>query len=542
MRRALALACVLLGAAAGCHPVTSAGDTQVVRFDIAADPSTLDPLFAKPDANGVEQQLAHLAFAPFIDIDAHGRSFPVLIRTIPTRENGGISADGRTITYHLQPRARWQDGKPVTSRDVLFTLRAIMDDRNPVRSRAGYDTIERATAPDASTVVLRLRRRWAPAVSTFFSYGTAPQFVLPAHVFAAAAPLATSPFGASPIGDGPYRLRSWQRGERLVYERNSNYWGTPAKTPRIDVHVVPDPGTNLTLLQSKAIEWNLIAPLQQPVLAKDPSIAYRYVPLALVVGIALNLAHPPLDDVRVRRALAASIDRRFISDRITLGRYPPIDSDQPLSSWAYDASARQPAYDPVAADRLLDAAGWRRGAEGTRMKGGHPLALTYVQFPESTTGVRTATVVQSELHARGIAVTIKSVSNAQLFLPASSGGVLATGQYDMAYVPWPMGADPDDSFLITCHGPSNIMHYCNPTVDALEQEALTTASQAERRALYARIQGQLVADVPIVFLFNPSYIYAYRNALSGFAPNAFAPTWNAAGWQLVPATSEASPG
>ena len=533
MLRALALACVLLCAAAGCHPVTSAGDPNVVRFDIAADPSTLDPLFAKPDANGVEQQLAHLAFAPFIDIDERGRSFPVLITTIPTVRNGGISADGRTLTYHLQPRARWQDGQPVTARDVLFTLRAIMDDRNPVRSRAGYELIARAVAPDAHTVVLTLRRRWAPAVATFFSYGTAPQFVLPAHAFASVAPLATLPFSAAPLGDGPYELRSWQRGERLVYQRNPNYWGTPAKTPRIDVHVVPDPGTNLTLLQSKAIEWNLIAPLQQPVLAKDPAIAYRYVPLALVVGIALNLAHPPLDDVRVRRALAASIDRRFISDRITLGRYPPIDSDQPLSSWAYDPRTRQPAYDPAAADRLFEAAGWRRGRDGLRAKNGHALALTYVQFPESTTGVRTATVVQSELHARGVALTIKSVSNAQLFLPASQGGLLATGQFDMAYVPWPMGADPDDSFLVTCHGAANIMRYCNFALDALEAQALSAPARAARQTLYARIQAELAADVPIVFLFDPSYVYAYRNALTGFAPNAFAPTWNAGAWQLV---------
>ena len=144
-------------------------------------------------------------------------------------------------------------------------------------------------------------------------------------------------------------------------------------------------------------------------------------PLALVAGIAINTAHPPLDDVRVRRALAASIDRDRISSSITFGRYPVIDTAQPIFSWARDPGVKQPAFDPAAADRLLDAAGWRRTRDGVRKKNGTPLALTYVQFPESQTGVRVATFVQAALKLRGIAVTIKSVSNAQLFLPADRG-------------------------------------------------------------------------------------------------------------------------
>ena len=151
-------------------------------------------------------------------------------------------------------------------------------------------------------------------------------------------------------------------------------------------------------------------------------------PSALVAGIAINTAHAPLDDVRVRRALAASIDREAISRKITFGRYPVIDTAQPLGSWARDPSVREPAFDARAADQLLDAAGWKRARAGMRIKNGRPLALTYVQFPESGTGVRVATFVQSELAARGIAVTIKSLSNVQLFLPKSQGGVLANGR------------------------------------------------------------------------------------------------------------------
>jgi peptide/nickel transport system substrate-binding protein len=209
-----------------------------------------------------------------------------------------------------------------------------------------------------------------------------------------------------------------------------------------------------------------------------------------------------------------------------------------LTSWAHDSGARLPPYDPRAADALLDAAGWPRGANGMRARAGRNLALTYVQFPETTTGVRVATVVQSELAQRGIAVTIKSISNAQLFLPASQGGTLARGNFDVAYVPWPMGADPDDSFLLTCGAPANYMRWCDPAVDALERQAIATPDRAARARLYAQIARRAAAAVPIVYLFNPAYVYAYGRRLHGFAPNAFLADWNAAAWRIDPAPAD----
>ena len=133
--RCAALALLLAAAAACTRTGTAPPAATSVRFAIAADPQTLDPLFAHADANSVEQQLARLAFEPFIDIDARGRPVPVLLARIPTVANGDLSRDGRTIVYHLRPGVRWQDGVPVTAADVLFTLRAIVEPRNPIRSR-----------------------------------------------------------------------------------------------------------------------------------------------------------------------------------------------------------------------------------------------------------------------------------------------------------------------------------------------------------------------------------------------------------------------
>jgi peptide/nickel transport system substrate-binding protein len=286
------------------------------------------------------------------------------------------------------------------------------------------------------------------------------------------------------------------------------------------------------LLQSRELDWNLIAPLQQMTLRSTADIAYRYVPTGVVAGLTMNLSHAPLNDVRVRRAIAMSIDRAGISRKITLGRYPVTDAIQPRFSWAFDASVREPQYDSAGADTLLDAAGWRRGPDGMRGKNGTALTLVYVQFKETATGVRVATAAQAMLRKRGIDIEMKTISNAQLFLPHT--GILASGNYDLAYVPFTMGSDPDDSSILRCGAPSNYMRYCNARVDRLEAAALISPSRTERKALYAQIEHIVAADVPILYLFNANYIYAYRKELAGFYPNAFLPTWNAAGWRLKP--------
>jgi peptide/nickel transport system substrate-binding protein len=520
----------LLGACtrAGGGPALPAG---TLTFAVAADPQSLNPLFLQPDAASVEHQLARLAFEPFVDLDPAGRPVPALLAEIPTRANGGISTDGRTIVYRLRRGVRWSDGVAVSSEDVLFTLRAILDPRNPVRSHEGYDLIDRAYARDARTVVFHLRRAWAPAVMTYFSYGFSPQFVLPAHVLRDQSPLARGAFNDDPnVGDGPYRFVSWRRGERLQYVANAEYWAGAPAVPRITVRVVTEPSTNLVMLQSGALDWNLVAPVQLPVLRGKPGIDFVKVPTAVVAGLALNTAHPPLDDPRFRRALAMSIDRASISKKITLGVYPVTDMIQPQFSWAFDPAVREPGFDPAGADAIFDALGFVRGRDGMRRRNGAPLQLLYVQFPESMTGVRVAATVQAALHDRGIDVEIKSTSNAQLFLPRT--GTLATGKFDLAYVPWTMGADPDDSSILRCAAPSNYMRWCNADVDALEAAALASTDREARRALYARIGTIVAADVPIVYLFNADYVYAYRKRLRGFAPNAFLPTWNAHAWSL----------
>ena len=524
--RSLAAALALALAACSGHQQ----EPPAVRFTIAADPGSLNPLFSHPDAATVELELARLSFEPFIDLDAQGHPQPALLTQIPSVANGGLSADGRTIRYRLRPGLRWSDGQPLTARDAAWTISAMLDPANPVRSHEGYELIDRYRALDARTLEVHLRKAWAPAVLTFFTYGgAAPQFVLPEHVLAAQRPLAQAPFNALPtVVDGPYKPLWWHRGDGLRYAANPSYWRGAPKTAFLDVRIVTDPNANLLLLKSGGLDWNLVAPLQTAGLKSNAHLRFTATPTAVVAGLVFNTRHAPLDDGAVRRAIALSVDRDAISSKITLGKYPVTDMLQPQFSQAYDPSIKQPHYDPVAADAAFDAAGWKRRSDGMRARNGTPLSLTYVQFPESATGTRVATTVQAELRQRGVDVTIKSVSNAQLFLPQT--GILASGNFDLAYVPWTMGADPDDSAVLSCAGALNYMHWCNAQVDALEARAVTEASLQQRIADYREIARIAAADVPVLYLFNASYIYAYSDRLDGFGPNAFVPTWNAWQW------------
>jgi len=152
-------------------------------------PRTLNPILA---TQTVEASIARLTTDILVSADPHGNLVPKLAREVPTRANGGISADGLTITYHLRAGVRWQDGVAFTSRDVKFSYDAIMNPNNDVISRHGYDIVRSVETPDPLTVVFRLKQPFAPFVSVVFGESDSTYGILPAHVLDwAAASVAT---------------------------------------------------------------------------------------------------------------------------------------------------------------------------------------------------------------------------------------------------------------------------------------------------------------------------------------------------------------
>src|ERR1022692_1693721 len=177
----------------------------------------------------------------FFYVDDKGRFVPDLATEVPSYANGGISRDGRTLTYHLRRGVRWQDGAPFTSHDAAFTVSAIMNPRINIFSRTGWDDIASVETPDAYTVRFRLKRAYAPALATFFvPYQHSGYPMLPAHLLERYPDLNQVAFNGAPIGTGPFKVVRWVRGDRIELEANPLYWRGPPKLKRIVVKIIPD--------------------------------------------------------------------------------------------------------------------------------------------------------------------------------------------------------------------------------------------------------------------------------------------------------------
>jgi len=206
--RWLCLSVALLTACAA--PAPQSGGSRLVMA-MAQEPASLNPLTMSGPATAV---VVPLLYSYLLTLDEHDNLQPDVAREIPSSVNNGISADGLLVTYHLRHDVTWHDGHPLTARDIVFTFEAIMNPRNNVVSRSGYDDVARVEAAGQWTVKVHLRQRYAPILSTFLAPNQ-NYAILPAHLLASRADLNQTPFNASPIGSGPYRVVAWRRGDQL---------------------------------------------------------------------------------------------------------------------------------------------------------------------------------------------------------------------------------------------------------------------------------------------------------------------------------------
>lgn len=492
------------------------GTAHEMTIARANDPSTLNPLFAFEQA---DIDLTQLYAETLVGLDSKNRPVPLLAERVPTVENGDVARDGTSVTYHLRRDARFADGVPLTSRDVAFTYRAILDSRNPVTESQPYRAIQRLETPDAYTVVLHFRRPWAGAVGALFAVTDFVYGILPAHAFAST-DLTHASWNDRPYGSGPFRVVRWTRGDEIVLEANPYAWRKP-HLRALTLKIVPDRNTELLLLRTHAVDVVDYLTTDQ-VVQPDTARSVRLVRTEKnhITYAVIQTQRFPTNDPTVRRALLEAIDTPQIAHNVFHELWSTATTEIPPVMWAHDPSVHPYAYDPARAERDLDAAGWRLSGT-TRVKGGRALAIDIAYEGFSQEGRNEATLVQEHLARLGIAATVRGYPS-NLFY-AEPGGVYSGGRFNLAVAGYYGGSDPEQSEFFTCdrvapNGP-NTPRMCDAAYDALFTEQSHLTDRVARGRVFdamQRIVARNAIFVPIVYRGDYS---AINPAVRGWAPN-----------------------
>ena len=520
-RTALAALAAFVAFAAGAISAGAYTPHQLVWAD-NQDVSSLNPFLAT-SANVVP--LSELTMAEFTRYDTQGKAIPELITAIPTKANGGVSADGKTVTWHLRRGVRWSDGAPFDAADVLYTYRVAVDPANDIPVRDPWERLAAVDAPNPYTVVFRFKAPYALFVQDYFS-NASTSCILPKHVLGPATAIDQAPYNALPVGIGPFRYTAYHRGDDVEMEANPYYWRGKPKLQKITYKLVTDENTLFTQLETGELDlWDTInGTLAQRVKA-IPAKATHLRLTAYTELLTINVRRPVVGDVRVRRALELALDRPLILAKAALGSGSVDQSVIPSMAEGY-AALPIVRYDPQAAAAMLDAAGWTRGADGMRAKNGVPLAIDLALPAGQPTRATEAAIVHDAWQAVGVAVTIHPWSASQFFAPAAAGGVLMNATYDVALVAnsvGPVFANVNgvyDCASATPHG-FNLSRYCNPAVDALNDRYLHEFDPQARASIATAMQRAIDADTPVIPLYDRAFLSAYDARLRGYRPSSF---------------------
>lgn len=507
---------------AGEPRVNDFTNPHVLTISDGGDVNTLNPHLGHFAAVA---NLSEMTMAWLVKWDEHNQPYPELATAVPTKTNGGVSADGRTITYHLRQDARWSDGVAFDADDVVFSVAVV---NNPKNNEAGrFDQIAIVEAPDKYTVVFHLKKPYSPAMVSFFSSCCANPSLLPKHLLAQYPTINDVAYNDLPVGIGPFKFERWDKGKQVVLAANGTYFRGRPKLDRIVYRVIPDRTALLGEMQAHRVDlWfqfsgaylAQISALPAYGVIRQPSYAYNH--------LDFNLTHPVVADARVRRALRLALDRRGLVASVEHGVGIVQDSTTPASA-PYVVDVGATPYDPKRAISLLDGAGWALGADGIRHKNGQRLVLDAASRSGSPEIDAQLERIRSDWEKVGVKLVVHHYPPTKMFAPAQRGGVVYGNTWDVTTFAW--AADPIGDFSGTygCNqfppaGENNV-RWCNHTADRAMDALLGHYDLAERRADLAVFMREFVKDTPSIVTSLRVDLFAYNRDLKNYHPNTVTP-------------------
>lgn len=532
-------------------------DGRLVYGSIA-EPRVLNPILA---VDGASLDIVRLVFNGLLRLNDRLEYEPDLARDYV------VSKDGLVWTFRLRDDVTWHDGAPCTAEDVVFTFESILHPGyTGVRAR-NYDALLGARNYFARLDSLRAEKEAGKITDDEYARSTMAAFVdwkangavkavdrhtvrftlgepfapilenlsieiIPAHILqdAQGAAMAEHPFNKNPVGTGPFRFVNWAGGERIILERNPNYFrrGRPYLGQWV-MEIIPDQSTIAAALETGEIDMApVIADDYERLKASTHLDLYEY-PTMGYTYMAFNLANPLFSDARVRQAMAHAVNRQAFVDQILLGHGIVADTHGSPARWDYADNVRTFRYNPIMAHRLLAEAGWRdSNGDGTVDREGREFRFTLLTNHGNRYREAAAVIIQNQLKEIGIGVQIRLVEWATLV-----NNHLLARNFEAVIAGWGLGIDPDSYAIWHTRGGMNFVSYSNPRLDALLEGGRRETDQAKRKAIYVEIQQILAEDQPYLFLFFPDATVAVNKRFAG--PTRGTPAgllWNIEEWYV----------
>jgi len=480
----------------------------------------------------------------------------VLAKEVPTLQNGGVSADGKTITYKLKEGVTWADGSPFTCDDVKFTWQAVMTPGVGVTSTTGYSDIESVECTNATTAVVKFKNFFAPYLRLF-------DRVLPKS---AGDPkdMKNWAYNRKPLGAGPFKVDEWVADSYVTLSRNDKYREAAQGKPYLDqivMRIVPSTDVALQLLASGEVDvmWKPTEDMI-PQLEKMPGVKYTTPARPGGERLFFNMAennnpsdqtkpHMILGDQRVRLAIGYGINKQRIVDKLLAGKVPLGTTELTVGFFNCTSKIKGYPYEVEKAKQLLTEAGWVPGPDGIRVAKGAKYA------PDGTRlRLKIATTSGDKVRENAEVLMVEDMKaiGVEFFIENAPSAVIVSGTWDqnaprrrgnfdiIFYGPTP-GNDPHErmveywaSWQIPTEknkSGTNMTRFNDPKADAWLKQAGGEPDIAKRRDLYCDVLNLTYEQANMIFLYQVTRIHAYRDRLQGWVPTSwYALGWNGADW------------
>ncbi len=457
---------------------------KTINFALSGNPDTLDP---QATSGTLTFQTLKSIYDTLVEPDPTGKIVPALA------EKWTVSEDGLTWVFSLRKGVVFHNGDALTSKDVKATIERIQNKETGSPNANKFAPITAIETPDDTTVIFKLKVPSAPLLGTLASGWAA---ILPKGLIDS-----KHDFAAKPVGTGPFKLAEWIRDGKIVLEKNPDYW--MAGLPRVDkviMHIIPERAVQVQGLISGQIDISYIIDKEDvPLLTSSPDVEIKKNLTSLIMVMAMNCSHPPLDDLRVRQAITYAIDKQKVLE-VAYGGGKSIGTFMDYSNAYYKDFTSLYPYDPAKAKKLLADAGV-----------GKDTVLEMFLPQNYPPHVKAGEIYQDMLAKVGLNVKIKLVDWSTWI-----GDVYRQAKYDLTVIGHTGKLDPNGTLAGYGIKDKKYVRWDNPEAAALIAEAAKTSGFENRKKLYDKALEIMAKEVPFVFLGSSYRRVGIRKNISDF--------------------------